>query len=169
MTSYPACKSLSACAWHMAACKHMWCKHCCRWNTRETERENHMFSTWNLTGWQQPWNLDQKLLLMWFSGLHAFALSCAAHPLSLLHKRALTGDTALWSHTIGFCAYMFLKQTSHLRAVGRFWASLESTALKGWLSGVLFCTWTLKPPSKPQLCCLLLAHGNCDLHLVYIR
>lgn len=124
MTSHPACRSLSRLAsvpgtWAVANTHDI---SAAAGETQDRQRGNPMFSMWNLTGWQQPWNLYHQFFLMWFAGLHAVDPTSTVPSLSLWHNRAPTGATTLHVQTRVFCAYMLLKESSHLTgmALGNF-------------------------------------------------
>lgn len=166
MAPHRVCRPLSKLPWHRGCCKHTGCN-AAAGETQETKRGNLRFSTQNLTGWQQPWNLYRCYFLVWFAGQHTVDLPCSVL-LSLQHNRALTGATTLCVGTRVFCAYMLLKESSALtgRAFGSYFRHFLGALC--WRAGFLVCSFAhghLKL-SKSQLCCLVFAHRNCDLSLV---
>lgn len=172
MTSHPAYRSLSACAWHVAAAN------TCDISTAAGEtqwrlRGNLMFSTWNRTGWQQPWNLYLKVLLMW--GLMGYVLLTCVVQLSLwaFCTRELWQGIKPCAHAPRDFVPTSSSKNPHTLKEGLLGVFRPLLSPQHWRAdlhqNVLFCTWTPKTPSTSQLCCLVVAHRNCDLNLVCMR
>lgn len=120
LRDFTSCLQISQClCLAHGCCKHVWCKHCCRWNTRETERETYVQH-------MKPYRLATALKslpkvpsdVVWWATC-CWPVLCSSPSEPTAQESSDRGYNPVFTH---HGAYVFLKKTSHFkgRDVGSF-------------------------------------------------